>query len=204
MCKSRKDLCVYGSRIACQICNQCKVRCSFLGGVRKRKSHEIDSKEDEEPTRKKLRSGVFKPSAIKPTAEISGPRLAANGSLVIEMVGLLRELVEGVRELMKVTQGVAGLRTQIYQQSAKLIQLGERQSYLDEKAMKMGLGLGSEMEGAGWEKDKGKGKASEGVDETMKSDRDSDSDEEDDEDARMDEDVGGTVSDLEKEKSIEK
>jgi hypothetical protein len=30
MCKSCKDLCVYGSRVACQVYKECKVRCSFL------------------------------------------------------------------------------------------------------------------------------------------------------------------------------
>jgi hypothetical protein len=203
MCKSHKELCVYGSRIACQICNQCKVRCSFLDGRRKRKNDEIDSEEDEEPTPKKPRSGVSKPSDIKLTVEISGPSLAANGSPVIEMVGLLWELVEGVRDLTKVTRGVAGLGTQIYQQNAKLIQLGERQSYLAEKAMKKGSVSGSEAGESGIEeerKDKGKGKATEEKDETMRSDGDSDSGEEEEDDARMKEDVRSTVSDSEKEK----
>jgi hypothetical protein len=101
------------------------------------------------------------------------------------MVVLLRELVEGVRELTKVTRGVSGLGVQIYQQNAKLIRLGEQQSYLAEKALKGGSGSGSETEA--WRsgnkearKDKGKGKVSEGKEETMKSDGDSDSGEEED------------------------
>jgi hypothetical protein len=206
MCKSRKDLCIYSSRIACQICNQCKIRCSFLDGRWKRKNNEIDSKEDEEPTPKKPRSGVSKLLAMKPIVKISGPILATNGSLVIEMVGLLRELVEGVQDLMKVTRGVAGLGTQIYQQNAKLIRLGERQSYLAEKSMKTGLGLGSEAGELGVEevrRDKGKGKAkmTEEKDEMMRSngDSDSDSDEEEEEDVRQNEDVGGTVLGSDKE-----
>jgi hypothetical protein len=59
MCKNRKDLCVYGSRTACQICKERKVRCSFLDVKRKRKDAEIDSEEDEEPTPKKPRGGCF-------------------------------------------------------------------------------------------------------------------------------------------------
>jgi hypothetical protein len=156
-----------------------------LEGRRKRKNDEIDSKEDEEPTRKKPRCGVSKPLGTKPTVEISASNLAANRSPVTEMVGLLRELVEGVHDLTKVTQGLAGLRTQIFQQNAKLIQLGERQSYLAEKAMEKGTGSGSgacsetekeesEIEGA----KKDKGKLTKGKDETMKDEGDSDSGEE--------------------------
>jgi hypothetical protein len=92
------------------------------------------------------------------------------------MVGLLRELVEEVRELKKAVRGMSGLGVQIYQQSAKLVWLGERQSYLAEKALR---GSGSRLEAGGSgigevRKDKGKGKGSE-VDETMKSDGGSDS-----------------------------
>jgi hypothetical protein len=124
---------------------------------------------------------------------------------VNEMVVLLWELVEGVRELTKVTQGVSGLGVQIYQQKVKLIRLGERQSYLAEKAMKKGLGLGSEMEAGesgneGVKKDKGKGKVTKGKNETMRSDGGSGFGEEEEDDARMKEDVGSTVSDSEKEK----
>jgi hypothetical protein len=124
-CISRKELCVYGSRVACLICQQRKVRCSFLDWRRKRKSDEIDSEEDEEPTPKKSRSGGSKPSGTKPTVEISGSTLAANRSPVSEMVGLLRELVEGVRDLTKVTRGLAGLGQQMFHKNAKLIRLGE-------------------------------------------------------------------------------
>jgi hypothetical protein len=193
MCKSRKDLCVYGSRVAFQVCKERKVRCSFLDAKRKCKDAEIES-DDEEPTPKKPRVGGSKPSGSQPMVVILGPSQAAKQP-VNEMVVLLRELVEGVRELTKVTRGMSGLGVQIYQQNAKLIRLGERQSYLAEKTLKKGSGSGSgsekdsEEEGAGSGKDKGKGKASEGKDETMRSDRDSGSDEED-EDARMDQDVG--------------
>jgi hypothetical protein len=76
-----------------------------------------------------------------------------------ETVELLKELVEGVQELMKVTRGLSGLGVQIYQQNMKLIWLGEMQSYLAEKVMKKGLGSVSETEYEGAEKDKGKGKA---------------------------------------------
>jgi hypothetical protein len=205
MCKSRKDLCIYGSQVACQTCNQRKVRCSFLDAKRKRKDTEIEL-DDEEPTPKKPRSGVSKPSAVKPTVEISGPSVATSGSPVAEMVGILRELVEGVRELTKVTRGVAGLGTQIYQQNAKLIRLGERQSYLAEKALKGGSVSVSEMEAerSGKEeakKDKGKGKAkvTEDKEETMRSDRDEDLDEEEEHEARLDEDVKGSVPGSDKE-----
>jgi hypothetical protein len=208
MCKSRKDLCVYGSRIACQICNQRKVRCSFLGGIRKCKNNEIDSEEDEESTPKKPRVGGSKLSGSQPTVVIPGPSQAAKQP-VNKMVVLLRELVEGVRELTKVTRGMSGLGVQIYQQNVKLIRLGERQSYLAEKVLKGGSGSGLEMEAErsgkeGAKKDKGKGKAkmTEEKEETMRSDGDSrsglGSEEEDDE--RMKEYVGSAVSDLEKEK----
>jgi hypothetical protein len=108
------------------------------------------------------------------------------------MVELLRELVEGVRELTKVTRGVAGLGIQIHQQNAKLIWFGERQSYLAEKAMEKGSGSGSETEkeeseSEGAKRDKGKRKMTEGNDETMKDDGSLDSDEEEDErDVRLD------------------
>jgi hypothetical protein len=93
MCKSRQDLCVYGSRVACQTCQQRKVRCSFLDAKRKRKEEEINSEEDEEPTPKKPRNVPSKPTGTKPVVEISGPSLATGGSPILEMVGLLRELV---------------------------------------------------------------------------------------------------------------
>jgi hypothetical protein len=134
--------------VACLICQQCKVRCLFLDWKSKRKNEEIDSKEDEELTLKRLKPGVSKPSGPQPTVLIPGPSQAAK-QLVNEMVVLLRELVEGVRELTKVTGGVSGLGVQIYQQNAKLIRLGERQSYLPEKAMKKGSGSGSETGDSG-------------------------------------------------------
>jgi hypothetical protein len=200
MCVSRKDLCVYGSRTACQTCNQRKVRCSFLDVKRKRKDAEIDSEEDEEPTPKRPKTGGSKPSGPQPSVVISGPSLAAKQP-INEMVGLLRELVEEVRELTK----VSGLGVQIYQQNAKLVQLGERQSYLAERALKRGSGSGSGAEESGIEevrKDKGKGKAKvTEKDETMKSDGGSDLDLDLDleEDARQDEDVGGSVTGSDKE-----
>jgi hypothetical protein len=201
MCVSRKELCVYGSRVACKLCQQRKVRCSFLDWKRKRQNEEIDSEEDEEPTPKKPRTGGSKPSGSKPMVEISGSALSSNNSPVSEMVGLLRELVEGVRELTKVTRGVAGLGVQIHQQNAKLIRLGERQSYLAEKMTRKGVsgsGSSSDAEGSGLRRDKGKGKMTEGIDETMKSDGDSGSEEED-RDMRLDEDgVSGTDEDTEK------
>jgi hypothetical protein len=90
-------------------------------------------------------------------------------------VELLRELVSGVQDLTKVTQGLAGLGIQIFQQNAKLIRLEERQAYWAEKAMKEGSGSGSEMEaeemeseGAEIDKGKGKGKVAEDKDETLK------------------------------------
>jgi hypothetical protein len=205
VCVSREDLCVYGSRTACLTCNQRKVRCLFLDAKRKHKDAEIDSEEDEEPTPKKPRGGAYKPSAVKPTVEISGPSLAASGLPVVDMVGLLWELVEGVRELTKVTRGVAGLGTQIYQQNVKLVRLGERQSYLAEKALK-GSGSGSEAgESVIREvrKDKGKGKAEvTKEDETMRSDRGSEEDLEEgsEKDMREDSDVGGSGMDSDTEK----
>jgi hypothetical protein len=153
---------------------------------------EVDSEEDEEPTPKKPRSGVSKPSGSKPTVDISGPSQATSQSPVSEMVTLLRELAGEVRELMKVTRGVSGLGVQIYQQNAKLIRLGERQSQLAERLVKKGLGSGSEKEsedeGAGSGKDKGKAK-----DETM---RDSGLDD----DERMHNDDGVSESDEDTEK----
>jgi hypothetical protein len=140
-CTSRKDPCVYASRVACQICQHWKVRCSFLDARRKRKNEEVDS-DDNEPTPKKPKVGVSKPSGSQPTVVISGPSQAVKQQPVTEMVGILRELVEEVRGLTKVTRGLSGLGVQLYQQNAKLIQLGERQSYLAEKAMKKGSGSG--------------------------------------------------------------
>jgi hypothetical protein len=190
-CTSHKELCIYGSRIACQICNQRKVR--FLDGRQKWKNEEVDSDDEEEPTPKKGKVGGSKPSGTKPTVVISGPSQAASKSPVTEMVGLLRELVEGLQDLMKVTWGLAGLGQQNFQQNAKSIRLRERQLYLSEKAMKKGSGLGSETEeeeseNEGAKRDKGKGKAIEGNDETLKDDGSSDSGEEEEErDARLDE-----------------
>jgi hypothetical protein len=178
---------------------------------RKCKDAEIES-DDEEPTPKKPRAGVSKPSGSQPMVVIPGPSQATKQP-VNEMVVLLRELVEGVRELTEVTRGVSGLQVQIYRQNAKLIWFGERQSYLAEKALKWGSGSGSgletEAERSGKEeakKDKGKGKVemTEEKEETMRSDRDSGSgsgeEEEEEDDARMREYVGSTVSDSEKEK----
>jgi hypothetical protein len=96
-----------------------------LNGRRKRKNEEIDSKEEEEPTPKKPKVGGSKPSGSRLTVIISGTSQAANQSPVSEMVGLLRELVEGVQDLTKVTRGLAGIGQQMFQQNAKLIQLGE-------------------------------------------------------------------------------
>jgi hypothetical protein len=182
-CTSRKELCVYGSQVAFQICNHRKVRCSFLDGRWKGKNEEIDSEEEEEPMPKKAKVGGSLPSGSRPTVVISGPSQAANKQPVTEMVGLLRELVEGVRELTKVTWGVAGLGIQIHQQNAKLIQLRERQSYLAEKALERGSVSVSETEveeaeNEGGKRDKGKGKATKGNDETLKDDGSSDSGEE--------------------------
>jgi hypothetical protein len=132
MCVSRRDLCVYGSRTACQTCNQRKVRCLFLDAKRKHKDEEIDSEEDEEPTPKFPKTGGSKLSGPLPSVVIAGPSLAAK-QLINEMVRLLQELVEEVRELTRVTRGVSGLSVQIYQQNAKLVRLRERQSYLAER-----------------------------------------------------------------------
>jgi hypothetical protein len=121
-CVNRKELCMYGSRVACLICQQWKVRCSFLDWKRKHKKEEIDSEEDEELTLKRLKAGGSKPSCLQPTVLILGPSQAAKQP-VSKMVVLLWELVEGVWELTKVTQDVSGLGVQIYQQNAKLIQL---------------------------------------------------------------------------------
>jgi hypothetical protein len=205
MCVSRKDLCVYGSRVACLICQQRKVWCSFLDWKRKRKNEDIDSEEEDEPTPKRPKVGGSKPSGPQPTVLIPGPSQAAKQP-VNEMVVLLQELVEGVRELTKVTQGVSGLGVQIYQQNATLIQLRERQSYLAEKALKGVSGSGLEREAGrlGNEearKDEGKGKMTKEKDETMRSDRDSYSGEEEEDDARMKEDFGGSVLGSDKEKS---
>jgi hypothetical protein len=46
-CTSQIELCVYRSWVACLICQQRKVRCSFLDARRKRKNEEINSEEDE-------------------------------------------------------------------------------------------------------------------------------------------------------------
>jgi hypothetical protein len=94
----------------------------------KRKDEEVNSEEDEDPAPKRPRSGPLKPSAIKPTVEISGPSLATSGSPVIEMVGLLRELVGEVREVKKAVRSVLGLMVEVFQQNAKLVRLGEHQS----------------------------------------------------------------------------
>jgi hypothetical protein len=123
-----------------------------------------------------VKVGVSKPLGSQLTVVILGPSQAAKQQPVTEMVGLVRELVEEVRELTKVTRGVSGLGVQIYQQNAKLIHLGERQSYLAEKVMKKGSGSGSEMEkeeleNEGSRKDKGKGKVTEGEDKTLEDDR---------------------------------
>jgi hypothetical protein len=167
-CKSRKELCVYGSRTACQICNQRKVRWLFLDAKRKHKNDEVDSEEEKEPMPKKVKVGGAKPSDSRSMVEISGSVQAANRSPVTDMVGLLRELVEGVRDLKQVTRGLAGLGQQIFQQNAKLVWLGERQSYLAENARKRGSGSGSEAEkeesgDEGSRKDKGKEKMTEGM-----------------------------------------
>jgi hypothetical protein len=95
-------------------CQQRKVQCSFLDAKRKRKDEEINSEEDEEPALKQLKNGGSKPSGAQPSVEIPGPSLAARQP-VIKMVGLLRELVEEVRELKKVVWGVSGLSVQLYQ-----------------------------------------------------------------------------------------
>jgi hypothetical protein len=129
--------------------------------------------------------------------EIPGPSLDARQP-VIEMVGLLCELVEEVRELKKAIRGMSGLSVQLYQQNAKLVRLGERQSYLAEKVLK-GSGSGSEARKSGSKelrKDKGKGKASE-VEETTKSDRGSEQDSEGvlEKDMREDSDVRGSGTD---------
>jgi hypothetical protein len=203
MCKTRKDLCVYGTWTACKICNERKVRCSFLA-KRKRKD-EIDSEDDEEPTPKKPRNAPLKPSAVKPTVEISGPSLTTGGSPILEMVGLLRELVGEVREVKRAIRGVSGLTVELLQQNAKLVRLGEYQSFLAEERLKKGSGSGSgeKSDSEGAKKDKGKGKESEVVDETMKSDGGSDVDSGGDsesekvsgKDMREESDGGGSVTD---------
>jgi hypothetical protein len=164
-----------------------------LDAKRKRKDEEINSEEDEEPAPKWPKTGGSKPSGAQPSVEIPGPSLAARQP-VIEMVGLLRELVEEVRELRKAVRGMSGLSVQLFQQNAKLVRLGECQSYLAEKALK-GSGSGSEAGELGRKelrKDEGKGKASE-VEETMKSDEGSKQDSEVvlEKDMREDSDVGG-------------
>jgi hypothetical protein len=80
---------------------------------------------------------------------ISGSSQVGNESPVSKMVGLLRELVEGVRDLMKVTPGLAGIGQQMFQQNTTLIRLGERQAYLAEQARgdaSSGSGSGTETE----------------------------------------------------------
>jgi hypothetical protein len=176
---------------------------------RKRKD-EIDSEEDEEPTPKKLRNTPLKPSAVKPTVEISGPSMTTGGSPILEMVGLLRELVGEVREVKRAVRGVSGLTIELLQQNAKLVRLGEYQSFLAEEKLKKGSGSGSgsgeKSESEGAKRDKGKGK--EVVDETMKSDGGSDvdsggeSESEGDsgKDAREELDVGSSGTESGKEK----
>jgi hypothetical protein len=77
-------------------------------------------------------------------------------------------------------RGVSGLTVELLQQNAKLVRLGEYQSFLAEERLKKGSGSGSgsgeKSESEGVKKDKGKGKESEVVDETMKSDGGSDVD----------------------------
>jgi hypothetical protein len=161
MCKSCQDLCVYGSRVVCQTCQHRKVRCSFLDAKRKSEEEEINSEEDEEPAPKKPRSGPSKPSGSKPVVEIPALSVATSGSPILEMVGLLRELVREVREVKRAIRGVSGLAVEIFQQNAKLVRLGEHQSYLAEETLKKGSGSGSgEKSERGVKKDKGKGKAS--------------------------------------------
>jgi hypothetical protein len=170
---------------------------------RKRKEEEINSEEDEEPTPKKPRNGPLKPSAIKPTVEISGPSSTTGGSPVLEMVGLLRELVGEVREVKRALRGVSGLMVEMVQQNAKLVRLGEYQSFLAEKKLKKGSGSGSgeKSDSEGVRKDKGKGK--EVVDETMKSGGGSDVESGGDsesgggsgKDMREESDGGGSVTD---------
>jgi hypothetical protein len=128
-CKNRKELCILGSRVACQICNQRKVRCSFLDRRHKCKEEEIDS-EDEKLTPKKAKVGGSKPLGSRPTVVISGSSRVADVERTSETVELLRELVSGVWDLIKVTRGVSGLGVQIYQQNAKLIRLRERQAVI--------------------------------------------------------------------------
>jgi hypothetical protein len=135
----------------------------------------IPRTKDGEPTPEKAKVSGSKPSGPKPTVVISGSSRVADMQPTSETVELLWELVSGVRDLTKVTQGLAALGIQIFQQNAKLIRLGERQSYLAEKAMKKGLGLGSETEAEeteseGAKKDKGKGKRTKGNDETLNDD----------------------------------
>jgi hypothetical protein len=88
MCVSRKELCVYGSRVACLICQQRKVQCSFLDWKQKHKNKEIDSEEEVEPTPKRPKVRGSKPSGPQPTVVIPGPSQAAK-QLVNEMVVLL-------------------------------------------------------------------------------------------------------------------
>jgi hypothetical protein len=165
----------------------------LFGWEAETKNEEIDSDDEEEPMPKKAKVRGSKPSGTKPTVVISWPSQAASKLPVTEMVGLLRELVQGVQDLTKVTRGLAGLGQQIFQQNVKLIRLGEMQSYLSEKAMKKGSGLGSEtekeeLENEGAKRDKGKGKAIEGNDETLKDDRSLDlGDDEEVRDMRRDE-----------------
>jgi hypothetical protein len=146
----------------------------------------------------------LKPSAIKPTVEISEPSLTTGRSPILEMVGLLRELVGEVREVKRAIRGVSGLTVEMVQQNAKLVRLGEYQSFLAEEKMKKGLGLGSgeKSESEGVKKDKGKGKEkeSEVVDETMKSDGDSDSESGEDSDSGGDSESGnGSGKDMREE-----
>jgi hypothetical protein len=157
------------------MCNQCKVRCSFLDAKRKCKD-EIDSEEDEEPIPKRPRNIPSKPSGSKPVVEIPTSSVATSGSPIIEMVGLLRELVGEVREVKRALRGVSGLTVELVQQNAKLVRLREYQSFLAEEKSKKGSGSvsGEKSESEGVKKDKGKGKESEVVDETMKSDGGSD------------------------------
>ena len=194
MCKARKDLCVYGTRTACKICNERKVRCSFL--AKRKRKEEVDSEEDEEPAPKKPRNTPLKPSASKPVVEISGPSSATVGSPIVDMVGLLRELVGEVREVKRAIRGVSGLTIELFQQNAKLVRLGEYQSFLAEERLKKGSGSGSgeKSESEGAKRDKGKGK--EVVDETMKSDGGSDSESEEDSESGQDSDDGGSGKDM--------
>jgi hypothetical protein len=119
-----------------------------LDGKRKHNNEEVNF-EDGELLPKKVKVVTTRPLGSKPSVEIlAGPSRIAGSQLSAETNELLQELVNGIRDLSKVTQGLAGLSVHMHKQNIELIWIGQWQVDLVEQATKegLGLGLGSEME----------------------------------------------------------